>query len=290
MLKLKKGMVMFIALIAVLSLALVGCGGNDEGNGTPGTGGDNNNEGLSGEVIIAGSTSVAPLSEAWKHAFEEQNPDVKITVQSTGSSAGVKAAQEKAADFGASSRALKEEEEATPITGHIVARDGIAPVVHPDNQVTNLSLDQVAKIFKGEITNWKDVGGADAPIVVVSREEGSGTRGAFEEILGFEGALVANALIGNGTGQVRQTVAGETNAIGYVSLGGLNQQVKAVSVDNVEPTLENVIAEKYPIARPFVYITSNEAEQSPQAKAFFDFVMSEEGQKIVEEEGFIPVK
>lgn len=288
MLKFKKGLVMFIAIITVLSLALVGCGGNDEENEnqTPAAGGDN----LSGEVVIAGSTSVAPLSEAWMHAFEEKYGDVKITIQSTGSSAGVKAAQEKAADFGASSRGLKEEEKSTPITGHVVARDGIAVVVHPNNSVSGLTKDQVTQIFTGKITNWKDVGGADAPIVVVSREEGSGTRGAFEEILGFEGELVANAIIGNGTGQIRQTVAGEANAIGYVSLGGLNEQVKPIPVDNVEPTMENVIAEKYPIARPFLYITNNDGELSPQAKAFFDFAMSEEGQKIVEEEGFVPVK
>jgi len=253
-------------------------------------------EALSGTVVIAGSTSVQPLSEELAAAFMAANPGVKIEIQGGGSGVGIKAAQEKIADFGSSSRELKDEEKATISNEYIIAKDGVAVILDPTNTVADLTLDQIKQIFTGKITNWKEVGGADAAIVVVSREEGSGTRGAFVEITKVSekdaaGTAVDNttkdALVQPSTGAVKQTVASTPNTIGYVSIGALDDTIKAIKVEGVDATEENVLAGDYKISRPFLYLSNTEL--TPAAQAFLDFILSAEGQAIVAAD-FIPVQ
>lgn len=242
---------------------------------------------ISGTIEVAGSTSVQPLAQNLADAFMAKHPDVIINIQGIGSSKGVKAAKDATADIGTASRELKTEEKGWGLTEHIIARDGIAVAVHPNNPVSDLTKEQVMKIFKGEIKNWKEIGGADKAIIVVSREAGSGTRGAFEEIVGFEGELREDALIADGNGAVKQNVQTKENAIGYLSLGYLNDSVKALKVGGIEPTVENIKDGTYPVARPFLMLTNG--EMKPQVKAYMNFIMSDEGQEIVAED-YIPVK
>ena len=216
----------------------------------------------------------------------EEHPDTRLEVSGGGSGAGVTAAQDDAADFGAASREIKEDE--TGIEEWVVAIDGIAIVVHPDNPVADLALEDITSIFSGDITNWSEVGGDDADIVVISREDGSGTRGAFTDIvLGDDNPLVESALIQNSTGAVAEGVSNDANAIGYVSVGAMNDSVKGLSVDGAEPTTENIGSGDYPVSRPFNYVANEESDLSEVAQAFLDFVLSDEGQQIVEENGFI---
>lgn len=290
----KKYWSLLLALVLVLSCAMVaGCeeqarDGQEQA--------EQQQEGLSGSFTIAGSTSVKPLSEELARIFMEKHPDVKIHVHGGGSTAGIRAAYEGAAEIGSSSRDLKPEEKDLGLKEFKIAGDGIAVVVHPENAVEDLTVEQVRKIFSGEITNWKEVGGSDAKIGVVSREEGSGTRGSFEDmVMKYEVAgeereaeLTPDAAIQNSTGAVRATVAGDPNAIGYMSLGYVDESVKAVKIDGVEPTVDNILAGKYEIARPFLYLTKGEPEGV--VKAYIDWVLSEEGQAIIEGEEFIRVK
>lgn len=278
-----------IAFLMVLMLAFTaaGCGesGSQEKAPSPGT-----NE-LSGTLQIAGSTSVQPLSEELAKEFMTNNPKVGINVAGGGSGAGIKAAQEGTADIGASSRELKAEEKT--VKEVIIALDGIAIVVHKDNKVADLKKDDLKKIFLGEITDWSNVGGDKGAIRVITREEGSGTRGAFEELVlgkdaaGKELKVFDKANVQNSTGAVRTAVAADKNAIGYVSLGSLNADVKTVKVDGVEASVENIKNKTYIVARPFIYMTQKDPEGA--AKAFIDWVQSAEGQDVVKE-SFISVK
>ncbi|WP_324825196.1 phosphate ABC transporter substrate-binding protein [Sinanaerobacter sp. ZZT-01] len=288
MLKRKKLLVIGLITAMTLTVALSGCGDNTQTEGSNGE--------LSGTVVIAGSTSVQPLSEELAEAFMDKNKNVSVEVQGGGSGQGIKAIEQAIADFGALSREVKEEEKAEVKTETIIAKDGVAVVVNPECTVKDLTLDQIQKIYTGEIKNWKEVGGEDAEIVVVTREEGSGTRGAFTEItkvLSKDEAgkeidnTIAQAIVQPSTGAVKQTVATTPNSIGYVSLGSLDDTVKAVSVEGVAPSSDTVVDGSYKISRPFIYVTG--AELSEAAQAYVDFVMSEEGQAIVAEE-FIPVK
>lgn len=243
--------------------------------------------GLSSTVIVAGSTSVQPLSEELAVAFKDKHPKIDINVAGGGSSAGIKAAQEGTADIGASSRELKPDEKGT-VFETLIARDGVAVVVHPGNDVNALSLDQVRKIYAGEITNWKDVGGSNAAINVYTREESSGTRGAFEEIvMGEDAKISSKAVVHNATGAIRTAVAGDPNGIGYISLGSLNKVVKSLKIDGAKPTKETVLDGSYKIARPFLYLTKE--KPTGPVKEYIDFVLSSQGQNIVEQD-FIPVK
>ncbi len=281
-----------ITLVIILALGLlVGCGAAEE---TPDTGEEVTE--VTGTVVIAGSTSVQPLSEELAAAFMDLNAGITIEVQGGGSGQGIKAIAEKIADIGALSRNVKDEEKASVSDTIVIAKDGVAVVVNPASTVENLTIDQIKQIYTGEITNWKEVGGEDAPIVVVSREEGSGTRGAFTEITKVmskneAGEEVDNttkdALVQGSTGAVMQTVATTPHTIGYVSLGSLSDTVKAVNVEGVGPSNETVLSGEYKISRPFNYVTGGEL--SEVAQLFIDFIMSEEGQAIVEENGFIPV-
>lgn len=280
--------ILSITLVIILALgALAGCGAKDSAGDT----GE-----ISGSVVIAGSTSVQPLSEELAAAFMDANPGISVEVQGGGSGQGIKAIMEKIADFGALSRNVKEEEKASITTEYIIAKDGVAVVVNPECTITDLTIEQIKKIYTGEIKNWNEVGGDNAPIVVVTREEGSGTRGAFTEITkvlakneaGEEiDNTTADALVQGSTGAVMQTVATTPNTIGYVSLGSLSNKVKAVKIEGIAPSSETVLSGEYKISRPFLYVIGS--EQSEAAKMYIDFVMSADGQMIVEESGFIPV-
>ena len=240
---------------------------------------------LSGSVSMVGSTSMEKFANSLSEAFMEKYPDVTVTAEFTGSSAGVEAVSGGTADIGN----LKEEELADGIAENIVAIDGIAVVVDNSNTVEDLTKDQLSQIYKGEIINWSEVGGSDAPVVVVGREAGSGTRSAFEELLELEEQCkYANEL--DSTGAVMAKVAATPGAIGYVSLDVLDDTVKAVKLDGAEPTEENIKAGSYFLSRPFVMATKGEiAEQNDLVKALFDYIYSPEGDELVKSVGLITV-
>ncbi|WP_303864595.1 phosphate ABC transporter substrate-binding protein [Alkalibaculum bacchi] len=277
-------------LITLLSFALVtGCsnnGGSIEENKTDTETGTTT---VSGEIVAGGSTSTKNIMEATLDEFTALNPDVTAEYNATGSSDGVKNADSGVYQIGTASRNIKEEEKALNLTEKIFAYDGIAAIVNPANEIKDITVEQLAQIYKGEITNWKDLGGEDAQIVVVSREDGSGTRGAFEEIVGFEEKLTANATIAEGNGNVQSTVAENENAIGYVSFTYINDTIKALTVEGVEATTDNVLNETYKVSRPFVMVYQDK-NLNDAGKAYIEFLMGAEGQAIVEEEGGIPVK
>ena len=244
--------------------------------------------GLSGKLSLAGSTTVQPLAEVLAEAFMEMYPDVVIEVQGGGSSVGVTSAGEGTVDIGMASRAIKSSEMDTfpDLQVFTIARDGIAIVTNPGIELPSLSIDQVASIFAGEITNFSEVGGPDAPITVVSREEGSGTRAAFEELVmeaGDEEKVISeNALLQQSNGQVRTTVSTTPNTIGYLSFGFLDDSTQPVPIDGVEPTVDNVKNDSYPIARPLNMLTKG--APNDLAQAFLDFILSDAGQEIVAED------
>lgn len=242
---------------------------------------------LSGSISMVGSTSMEKFANALSEAFMEKYPKVTVTAEFVGSGAGIEAVSNGTADIGNSSRNLKDEEKAKGVAENIVAIDGIAVVVDPANTVEDLTKDQLTSIYDGTVTNWKDVGGNDAPIVVVGREAGSGTRGAFEELLKLEDACkYSNEL--DSTGAVMAKVASTPGSIGYVSLDVLDDTVKALKLDGAEPTEENIKAGKYFLSRPFVMATKGEiSEQSDLVKALFDFIYSAEGSELVKSVGLI---
>lgn len=272
--------VILLAVLLVVMAALIGCAkSGDQAN--------ENGEGLSGTVKVAGSTSVQPLVDELAEFFMDENPDVNISVQGGGSSAGVEAANTGTAQIGTSSRELKESEKGYGLTETVIAKDGIGVVVNSKNQVADLTLDQIKKIFSGEIKDWSEVGGKQGPITVVVREEGSGTRGAFEEIVLKDARVIPGAIVQNSTGAIKTAVSTNDSAIGFISLGSIDSGVKALKVGGVEPAESTVLDGSYKIARPFLFLTKGETNAT--TKAFIDFVLSTEGQKIVSE-NFIKVK
>ena len=283
--------IMALAMTAVLTVGmLAGCGSKEESSEAATTPAESG-----GKIVLVGSTSVDPLAQKLAESYKASNPGVEIEIQAVGSSAGIKAAIDGSATIGMSSRELKEEEISEGVTPHVICKDGIAVVVNPENPVQNLTKEQVQKIFLGEIKNWKEVGGNDEEILVVSRESGSGTRGAFEEILKIEkevegkkvSGLVENALQAEGTGAIKANVASKANSIGYVSLGYIDDSIKTLKVEGVDATAENILSGTYPVARPFVLVTKGEVSAVDQS--FLDFIMSSEGQAEVEKDGYIKV-
>lgn len=245
---------------------------------------------LSGSISMVGSTSMEKLANALSEAFMEEHPDVTVTAEFVGSGAGIEAVTNGTTDIGNSSRSLKDEEKAAGVVENVVAIDGIAVCVDPANEVADLTKEQLTNIYNGTVTNWKEVGGADEPIIVIGREAGSGTRGAFEELVDLvDGCKYANEL--DSTGAVIAKVASTPGAIGYASLDALGDSVKALSLEGVEATAENIKAGNYFLSRPFVMATKGEiSEQNDLVQAWFDFVLGDEGQQVASEVGLITVK
>ena len=284
-----------IALIAVLALALLaGCGSSAAPAATAAPAADSAAPAteapaeLSGTVATDGSTSMEKVIGALGEAFMEQNKDVTFTYNPTGSGSGITAVGEGRCDIGLSSRALKDDEKASGLKETVLALDGIAVIVNPANPVSDLDVETIAKIYTGEITNWKEVGGNDAEIVLIGREAGSGTRDGFESITGTNDACKYRQEL-TSTGDVITTVSQNPDAIGYASLASLKDNVKALTVGGIAPTEETVKGGSYVIQRPFVLVTKDGVELSETAKKFFDYATSAEAAEIISAAGAVPV-
>lgn len=267
-----KKILSILMVIVVFASVLTGCGA----------------KGDTKTVATDGSTSMEKVIGALGEAFENENSGVTFTYNPTGSGTGITAVAEGRCDIGLSSRNLKDEEAAKGLEATVLALDGIAVIVNPNNPVKDLDVETIAKIYTGEITNWKDVGGNDGEIVLIGREANSGTRDGFESITGTAEACKYRQELPS-TGDVITTVANNPNAIGYASLASVKDSVKAVSVNGVVPTEDTIKDGSYEIQRPFVLVTKKDAELSQTAKAFFDFCLSEEAKAIILEAGAVPV-
>lgn len=241
---------------------------------------------ISGTVSTDGSTSMGEVIAALGEAFEAQNTGVTFTYNPTGSGSGIQAVQEGRCDIGLSSRALKDEEAANGLTSTVLAYDGIAVIVNPENPITDMDLDTIARIYTGEITNWKDAGGQDAEIVLIGREAGSGTRDGFESITGTEDSCQYRQEL-TATGDVIAAVAQNPNAIGYASLASVKDNVRAVSVGGVVPTEDTVKDGSYVIQRPFVLVTKSDTPLSDTAQKFFDFAVSADAAALISAAGAV---
>ena len=280
-------------LAGALALSLVACGGSDSSSapastaGSASTGSASATTELSGAVTTGGSTSVESVIGILTEAFKEIQPNVDVTYDPTGSGAGITGASEGTLDIGLSSRALKDDEAET-LDATVFALDGIAIVVNNENTVEDLSLEQIKGLATGEITNWSEVGGPDAPVVLVGREAGSGTRDGFESIVGVEDACVYEQEL-TSTGAVLAAVAGNPNAFGYASLSAVDDQVKAVTVDGVEASEATVQDGTYTIQRPFVFVTKKGETLSDAAQAFIDFAISGDADDLIAQAGAVPL-
>ena len=276
---LRKRLIAAVSVVIVASSLIIGCGSSDttmskKGNDTT--------------IAISGSTSVGPLVELEEEEFEANNQGVTIEINQTGSSSGIKDTISGTTEIGMSSRELTNEESKN-LKEVTIAVDGIGVVVNKNNPVKNLTLEQIKDIFTGKITNWSEVGGEDKEIVVVSREEGSGTRTAFQEILNYSTEdTVKNAIVNNSTGATKVMVEENNNAIGYMSIGYIDDSIASVNVDGVESTADNVKSGEYKIQRPFLLVYK-EGALSEEGQEFIDFILSDKGQAIVAEENLVTV-
>ena len=278
-----------LAASAVLALTLAGCGGNDAPS-TNEEGKDSEGTTLSGTVATNGSTSMEKVIGNLKEQFESDNGgNVTVSYDATGSGAGIEAVTNGTADIGLSSRALKEEETAGGLTGTTVALDGIAVIVNADSQVKDLTVEQIAKIFTGEITNWSEVGGADGEIACIGREANSGTRDGFESITGTEDTCKLSQEL-TSTGAVIEAVKSSPNAIGYASLSSVEgkEGIKALTVGGVACSEETVMDGSYEIQRPFVLVTKTDGKLSEVAQAFFDYATSADASDLIRNAGAVP--
>jgi phosphate transport system substrate-binding protein len=265
----------------VLLAAVLGCGRTGQ---APGQG---RAAGGQTTLTLAGSTSVQPFAEKWAEAYHAKQPNIDIHVQGGGSTAGVKAAETGAAQIGTCSRELKPEEAAV-LHQTVVARDAETVIVHPSNPVSDLTTDQVRGIYAAEIKNWKEVGGPDKKITVVTREQGSGARGAFEELVMKDKQIASSALVQDSQGAVRQMVSTDPAAVGYVSHGVVDASVKGVKLNGVAASEETVLAGKYSAVRPFLFLTKG--QPTGAARDFIDWVLGPEGQAIARKEGLVSPK
>ncbi|MCL2827222.1 MAG: phosphate ABC transporter substrate-binding protein [Oscillospiraceae bacterium] len=268
-----------IGLLALLLAALVLLTACDSGGTASG-------DGLSGRISLNGSTSTERVIASLIEAFREEHPGVTPTFDATGSGAGITSAMEGTADIGLSSRHLRDGEDG--VDAIIFAIDGLAVIVHPDNPVTDLSTDQIAAIYTGAITNWSEVGGDDAPIAVIGREAGSGSRGAFDDIMGIEDQVVHDQELTSG-GAVITAVATNSFAIGYSSLSAVGDTVRIVTVNGIPCTEETLLDGSYPIQRPFILMTQLGTEPSEATQAFIDFIMSPAATEIISNAGVVQV-
>ncbi|MFI3231317.1 MAG: phosphate ABC transporter substrate-binding protein [bacterium] len=279
----------FLNVLAVGLLSMVmltGCGSSDDS----GSSASSNGSDVSGKVVLNGSTSMETLSSAFIEVFADINPNIQVTAEFTGSSAGIESLSTGMADIGNASRALKNEELAVGIIENIVAMDGIAIIVDPANEIDSLTMDELVDIYEGNITNWSELGGVDMGIVVIGRESGSGTRSAFEEILGISNPAYAQEI--DSTGAVVGKVETTPATIGYVSLDVLeDSSAKTLALEGVQPSIANIKNNSYSLARPFVMATNGEInEQTPAVQEFFEFIDSSEGQEIIELVGLVSLK
>lgn len=282
MIKSKK--ILALVCAVAMTTGLMACGSSNEAETSA-----EETANISGSISMAGSTSMEKLANAVAESFMAKYPDVTVTAEFTGSSAGIEAVTAGSVDIGNSSRALKDEEKEAGVAENIVAIDGIAVVVDPANAVTGLTKEQLISIYTGETKNWSDLGGEDAPIVVVGREAGSGTRGAFEELLEIEDACTYASEL-DSTGAVIAKVASTPGAIGYASLDAIDDTVSAVSLEGVPATVDNIKSGDYFLCRPFVMATMGEiSEQSEAVQELFAYLASEEGKEIIKGVGLITV-
>lgn len=277
-----------LALTAVMALSLLtACGSKNDNSADTNTDGSNTETTLSGTVSTDGSTSMEKVINSLGESFMAMNKDVKFTYNPTGSGSGIQAVSEDRCDIGLSSRALKDDEKASGLVETVVALDGIAIVVNPENPVSDLDVDTIAKIYTGEITNWSEVGGADAEIVLVGREAGSGTRSGFEELTETVDKCKYRQEL-TSTGDVITAVAQNPDAIGYASLASVKDSVKALKVAGVTPSEETVKDGTYLIQRPFVLVTKEGVALSPVAQAFFDYATKGQANDIITASGVVP--
>lgn len=265
----KKRLSLLITLLLFV-IMLVGCGQTKQ------------------SVATDGSTSMSKVIGALSETFQKDT-GIEVTYNATGSGAGIEAVEAGRCDIGLSSRKLKDEEKAKGLEETVLALDGIAIIVNPQNNITDLSVENVSKIYTGEITNWKEIGGEDAEIVIIGREAGSGTRDGFESITDTKDKCKYRQEL-TSTGDVITTVAGNPNAIGYASLASLKESVKAVTIDGVKPSEETIKDGSYVVQRPFVLVTKKDAKLSESAKLFFDYVTSKDANEIISNAGAVPVK
>ena len=276
-----------LALTAVMALSLLtACGSKNDNSADTNTDGSNTETTLSGTVSTDGATSMEKVINSLGESFMAMNKDVKFTYNPTGSGSGIQAVSEGRCDIGLSSRALKDDEKASGLVETVVALDGIAIVVNPENPVSDLDIDTIAKIYTGEITNWKDVGGNDAEIVLIGREAGSGTRDGFESITDTKDACQYRQEL-TSTGDVINTVSQNPDAIGYASLSAVGDSVKALTVGGVEATEATVKDGSYVVQRPFVLVTKEGTKLSPAAQAFFDYALSADAASIIAAAGAV---
>ena len=280
----KKLLTVLLAVLMVLGLSA--CSNNSAADRN--TDKENNQiETLSGKLSLSGSTSMEKVCEALAETFMEEYPDVTVTVEYTGSGAGIESVTNKMVDIGNSSRALKDNEKEKGVVENVIAIDGIAVITNSSNAVENLTKEDLIKIYTGEIKNWKELGGKDENIVVLGREAGSGTRGAFEELLGIVDSCVYAGEL-DSTGGVKAKVASTEGTIGYVSLDVVDDTVKALKLDGVEATEANIKAGSYLLSRPFVMATNGEiSAQNEIVQTWFDYIKSAKGQEVIKSVGLI---
>ena len=276
-----------LALTAVMALSLLtACGSKNDNSADTNTDGSNTETTLSGTVSTDGSTSMEKVINSLGESFMAMNKDVKFTYNPTGSGSGIQAVSEGRCDIGLSSRALKDDEKASGLVETVVALDGIAIVVNPENPVSDLDIDTIATLYTGETTNWKDDGGNDAEIVLIGREAGSGTRDGFESITDTKDACQYRQEL-TSTGDVINTVSQNPDAIGYASLSAVGDSVKALTVGGVEATEATVKDGSYVVQRPFVLVTKEGTKLSPAAQAFFDYALSADAASIIAAAGAV---
>ena len=273
-----------LVLAALMALSLFAACGTDNTDTEDNT----DTAEVTGTVSTDGSTSMEKVIMSLGESFEAENNGITVSYNPTGSGSGITAVSEGRCDIGLASRALKDDEKAAGLEETVLALDGIAIIVNPENEVSDLTIEQIADIYTGKITNWKDVGGADAEIVLIGREAGSGTRDGFESITGTEDKCQYRQEL-TSTGDVITTVAGNPNAIGYASLASVKDTVKALSVGGVAPTEATVSDGSYEVQRPFVLVTKSGTELSAAAQKFFDYATSTAANDVISAAGAVPV-